>query len=145
MKILDIVLVAMGQKEADVILSNAYIVNIFTVKVEEGNIALFRKRIAGIGDYRKGKEIIDLGGRTILPGFIDAHLHIESSMVSPREFAWAVLSKGTTTVIADPHEITNVLGIEGLEYMIKNTEGIPLNVIDSKIYNWLQGILRKNR
>ncbi|UCB46829.1 MAG: adenine deaminase [Spirochaetota bacterium] len=109
-------------------LSNASIVNIFTGKIEEGNIALFRKRIAGIGDYQKGKEVIDLKGRTILPGFIDAHLHIESSMVSPREFARAVLSKGTTTVIADPHEITNVLGVEGLEYMINSTEGIPLNV-----------------
>lgn len=128
MKIRDIVPVAMGQKEADVILSNASIVNIFTGKIEEGNIALFRKRIAGIGDYQEGKKVIDLKGRTILPGFIDAHLHIESSMVSPREFAKAVLSKGTTTVIADPHEITNVLGIEGLEYMIHSTEGIPLNV-----------------
>jgi adenine deaminase len=127
-KIRDIVPVALGQKEADVILSNANIVNIFTGKIEKGNIALFRKRIAGIGDYHEGKEVIDLGGRTILPGFIDAHLHIESSMVSPREFARAVLSKGTTTVIADPHEITNVLGIEGLEYIIKTTEGIPLNV-----------------
>jgi adenine deaminase len=127
-KIIDIVPVAMGQKEADVILSNAKSVNIFTGKIEEGNIALFRKRIAGIGDYHEGKEVIDLRGRIILPGFIDAHLHIESSMVSPREFARAVLSKGTTTIIADPHEITNVLGIEGLEYMIKSTEGIPLNV-----------------
>jgi adenine deaminase len=127
-KIRDIVPVAMGQKEADVILSNASIVNVFTGKIEEGNIALFRKRIAGIGDYHEGKKVIDLKGRTILPGFIDAHLHIESSMVSPREFARAVLSKGTTTVIADPHEITNVLGIEGLEYMIHSTEGIPLNV-----------------
>lgn len=128
MKIRDIVPVAMGQKEADVILSNASIVNVFTGKIEEGNIALFRKRIAGIGDYHEGKKVIDLKGRMILPGFIDAHLHIESSMVSPREFARAVLSKGTTTVIADPHEITNVLGIEGLEYMIHSTEGIPLNV-----------------
>lgn len=128
MKIRDIVPVALGQKEADVILRNANILNVFTGKIEKGNIALFRKRIAGIGDYHEGKEAIDLEGRTILPGFIDAHLHIESSMVSPREFARAVLSKGTTTVIADPHEITNVLGIEGLEYMIKITEGIPLNV-----------------
>lgn len=128
MKIRDIVPVAMGERKADVILSNANIVNIFTGKMEKGNIALFRKRIAGIGDYWEGNEVIDLQGRIVLPGFIDAHLHIESSMVSPKQFARAVLSKGTTTVIADPHEITNVLGIEGLEYIINTTEGIPLNV-----------------
>jgi len=128
MKIRDIVPVAMGEKEADVLLLNAGILNVFTGQVEEGNIALFRKRIAGIGDYTEAKEVIDLKGGIVLPGFIDAHLHIESSMVSPREFARAVLSRGTTTVIADPHEITNVLGIEGLEYMIRTTEGIPLNV-----------------
>jgi adenine deaminase len=127
-KIRDIVPVAMGEKPADVLLSNARILNVFTGRLEEGNIALFRKRIAGIGDYTEGKDVIDLKGGIVLPGFIDAHLHIESSMVSPREFARAVLSRGTTTVIADPHEITNVLGIEGLEYMIRTTEGIPLNV-----------------
>jgi adenine deaminase len=128
LKIRDIVPVAMGEREADIILSNATILNVFTGTMERGNIALFRKRIAGIGDYREGRETIDLRGRIVLPGFIDAHLHIESSMVSPLEFARAVLSKGTTTVIADPHEITNVLGIDGLEYMINITEGIPLNV-----------------
>jgi adenine deaminase len=128
MKIRDIVPVAMGDREADVVLRNCKIVNVYTGKIEEGNIALFRKRIAGIGDYQKGKETIDLQGRFILPGFIDAHLHIESSMISPKEFARAVLSKGTTTVIADPHEMANVLGVEGLEYLIKSTEGIPLNV-----------------
>ncbi|MBN2323404.1 MAG: adenine deaminase [Spirochaetes bacterium] len=128
MKIRDIVPVALGESPADVLLSNARILNVFTGRLEEGNIALFRKRIAGIGDYTEGREKIDLKGGIVLPGFIDAHLHIESSMVSPREFARAVLSRGTTTVIADPHEITNVLGIEGLEYMIKTTEGIPLNV-----------------
>ena len=86
------------------------------------------QRIAGMGDYSRGKATIDLGGAFVAPGFIDAHLHIESSMVSPREFARAVLPKGTTTVIADPHEITNVLGTEGLDYLISSTEGIPLNV-----------------
>lgn len=128
MKIKDIVPVALGKTKADVLLKNAKIVNIFSGAIEESNIALFRKRIAGIGDYSQAEKIIDLQGRFIVPGFIDAHLHIESSMASPREFARAVLSRGTTTVVADPHEITNVLGTEGLEYMIKSTEGIPLNV-----------------
>ena len=128
MKIKDIVPVALGNTPADVLIKNGKIVNIYSGKIEEANIALFRKRIAGIGDYTEGKSVIDLQGKYILPGLIDAHLHIESSMTAPREFARAVLSKGTTTIIADPHEITNVLGLEGLEYMIESTEGIPLNV-----------------
>jgi len=128
MKMRDLVPVALGTEPADTILRNARIVNVYTGRIETGNIALFRKRIAGIGDYEDAGETIDLKGHYVVPGFIDAHLHIESSMVSPREFARAVLSRGTTTIIAYPHEITNVLGIDGLDYMIKSTEGIPLNV-----------------
>ncbi|AEX85864.1 adenine deaminase [Marinitoga sp. 1135] len=128
MKIKDIIPVALGEEMPDVLIKNAKLVNVFTGEIEETNIALFRKRIAGIGDYNEGKEIIDLKGKYILPGFINAHLHIESSMLAPRQFAKAVLLRGTTTVIADPHEISNVLGLDGLEYMIKSTEGIPLNV-----------------
>lgn len=128
MKIKDIIPVALGEEKPDVLLKNAKLVNVFTGEIEETNIALFRKRIAGVGDYNEGKEVIDLEGKYVLPGFINAHLHIESSMLSPRQFAKAVLLRGTTTVIADPHEISNVLGLDGLEYMIKSTEGIPLNV-----------------
>ncbi|KAF2955230.1 adenine deaminase [Marinitoga sp. 38H-ov] len=128
MKIKDIIPVALGEEKPDILLKNAKLVNVFTGEIEETNIALFRKRIAGIGDYNEGKEIINLEGKYVLPGFINAHLHIESSMLSPRQFAKAVLLRGTTTVIADPHEISNVLGLDGLEYMIKSTEGIPLNV-----------------
>ncbi len=128
MKIRDIVPVALGKEPADVLIKNGKIVNVFTGRIEEANIALFRKRIAGIGDYTDGKKVVDAGGGYIVPGFIDAHLHIESSMVAPREFARMVLPKGTTTVIADPHEITNVLGVDGLKYMINSTEGVPLNV-----------------
>ena len=128
MRIRDIIPVALEKREADVLIKNAKIVNVFSGKIEEGNIALFRKRIAGIGDYTKGKKVIDAKGLYVVPGLIDAHLHIESSMLSPRQFARAILLRGTTTIIADPHEITNVLGLEGLEYMIKATEGIPLNV-----------------
>ena len=128
MRIRDIIPVALGEKEADVLLKNSNIVNVFSGDIEEANIALYRKRIAGIGDYKKGKKIIDLKGAFIVPGLIDAHLHIESSMLSPREFARAVLPRGTTTIIADPHEIANVIGLDGVEYMIKITEGIPMNV-----------------
>lgn len=128
MKIRDIIPVALGKETPDVLLKNARIVNVFTGEIESNNIALFKKRIAGIGDYTEGKKIIDLENKFVAPGFIDAHLHIESSMLSPRSFAEAILPRGTTTIIADPHEITNVLGIDGLKYMIESTEGIPLNV-----------------
>ncbi len=128
MKIEEIIPVALGKIPADVLLTNCKIVNVFTGKIEEGNIALYRKRIAGIGDYNAGKMVIDLEGNYVIPGLIDAHVHIESSMVDPVEFARTILPRGTTTIIADPHEIANVMGIEGIEYMLKYTEGIPLNI-----------------
>ncbi|MFO7880924.1 MAG: adenine deaminase [Kosmotogaceae bacterium] len=128
MNIIDILPVAKGEVPADIILKNCRIVNVFSGEIEKNNIALFRKRIAGIGDYTEGKKIIDVGGAYVVPGLIDGHLHIESSMLSPVEFARVVLPKGTTTAIADPHEIANVLGLDGVDYMLKSTEGIPLNL-----------------
>ncbi len=128
MKIENIIPVAEGKIPADVLLKNCKIVNVFSGEIEEGNIALYRKRIAGIGDYTEAKKVIDLEGSYVVPGLIDGHLHIESSMVEPVEFARAVLSRGTTTVIADPHEIANVMGISGIEYMLHYTEGVPLNI-----------------
>ena len=128
MKIRDIIPVALGDQAARSIVKNARIVNVFTGEVEQGNIAIYRKRIAGIGDYEDANSMIDAEGLYAIPGFIDAHLHIESSMLVPRQFAKAILLRGTTTVIADPHEIANVLGTEGLDYIIQSTEGIPLNV-----------------
>ncbi len=128
MKIRDIIPVALGDEPARAVVRGAHIVNVFSGEVEDGNIAIFRKRIAGIGDYQDTDTFIDADGLYALPGFIDAHLHIESSMLVPRQFAKAILLRGTTTVIADPHEIANVLGTEGLDYIIQSTEGIPLNV-----------------
>lgn len=128
MNIKDIIPVALGEEPADILIKNARIVNVFSGTIEKNNIALFRKRIAGVGDYTRGKRVMDLKGMYVVPGLIDAHLHIESSMLSPREFAKVVLLRGTTTVIADPHEIANVIGLDGVEYMIRATEGIPLNV-----------------
>ncbi|MGC8544630.1 MAG: adenine deaminase [Athalassotoga sp.] len=128
MKIEEIIPVALGKVPADVLLTNCKIVNVFTGNIEEGNIALYRKRIAGVGDYRSGKKVIDLEGNYVVPGLIDAHVHIESSMVDPVEFARTILPRGTTTIIADPHEIANVIGTTGIEYMLQYTEGIPLNI-----------------
>ncbi|MCD6254012.1 MAG: adenine deaminase [Thermotogae bacterium] len=128
MRIEDILPIAMGSKPADLLIKNARVVNVFSGEIEKTNIAIFRKRIAGLGDYNEGKRVIDLKGAYVVPGLIDAHLHVESSMVDPVEFARAVLTRGTTTVIADPHEIANVAGLKGVEYMLSYTEGIPLNM-----------------
>ncbi|MDK2865175.1 MAG: adenine deaminase [Thermotogota bacterium] len=128
MRIEDILPVAMGKEPADLLVKNARVVNVFSGEIEKTNIAIYRKRIAGLGDYTEGKRVIDLKGAYVVPGLIDAHLHVESSMVDPVEFARAVLTRGTTTIIADPHEIANVMGLKGVEYMINYTEGIPLNV-----------------
>ncbi|MBT1248734.1 MULTISPECIES: adenine deaminase [unclassified Thermosipho (in: thermotogales)] len=129
MKICEMVPVALGKKVPDLLIKNVNLVNVYTGKIENTNIALYKKRIAGIGfEYTDAKKIFDANGLYAIPGLIDAHVHIESSMLSPIEFAKMVLLNGTTTVIADPHEIANVLGVEGINYMIKATEGIPLNV-----------------
>lgn len=119
---------AAGRKPADLVLVNARIVDVFTRDIVQGNLAVGQGRILGIGDY-DGNNIVDMQGRFILPGFIDAHVHIESSMLSPRRFAQCVLARGTTTVIADPHEIANVLGLDGLHYMLQATQDLPLNVL----------------
>jgi len=118
---------ATGRKPADLILANARIVDVFTRQVVRGDLALGQGRILGMGNYQ-GLEVRDMKGKFILPGFIDAHAHIESSMLSPRHFARCVLPRGTTTVIADPHEIANVLGLDGIRYMLEATQDLPLNV-----------------
>lgn len=129
MKIRDIIPVARGDVAPDALVVNGKLLNVFTGEVETGqNVAIFRKRIAGIGDYRDAPRIIDAQGGFLLPGFIDAHLHIESSMLVPHRFAEAILRRGTTTVIADPHEIGNVLGTRGVESMIESTAELPLDV-----------------
>lgn len=119
--------VARGEKPADLVFKNASYVNVFTNQVETGDIAVAGGFIAGIGNYR-GREEIDLQGKVLLPGFIDGHIHLESSLISPQEFVKAVLSHGTTAVIVDPHEITNVMGTQGLKYMLQATENLPVDV-----------------
>src|SRR6056297_491506 len=128
MRAIDIIPVARGTVPADLLIKNARVVNVFSGEIEETNVAIYRKRIAGLGDYRDGKRIMDLKGKYLVPGLINAHLHIESTMLEPREFAKAVLSRGTTTVIADPHEIANVTGLDGVDFFLKYTEGVPLNI-----------------
>lgn len=122
-----IIAVAAGREKADLVLKNAKYLNVFSNEFLSGDIAVAKGLIAGVGKY-DGKTEIDVSGKLVLPGFIDAHIHLESSMVTPAEFAKAVVAHGTTTVITDPHEITNVMGIDGVEYMIQASQNLPIDV-----------------
>ncbi|MFX1483652.1 MAG: adenine deaminase [Promethearchaeota archaeon] len=117
--------VAAGRTRADIVLKNANVVNVFTGDITKGDIAIHREYIAGIGDY-VGNEVIDLKGKYVAPSFIDGHVHVESSMVMPIQYARVVVPHGTGAVVADPHEIANVLGTEGILYMSKSMRGGPL-------------------
>ncbi|MBE7088679.1 MAG: adenine deaminase [Clostridiales bacterium] len=118
---------ASQREKADLVLKNAQFVNVFNGQIEFGDIAIVGEKIVGVGKY-EGKEEIDVNGLTVLPGYIDAHVHIESSQLSPEEFASLIVPRGTTTIIADPHEITNVCGMAGAEYIAKASKNVPLDV-----------------
>jgi adenine deaminase len=118
---------ARGALEADLLLRGGRVVNVFTHEILETSVALRGDRIVGLGE-RPAREVIDLEGRYVCPGLIDAHVHIEISMLPPHRFADAVLPHGVTTVICDPHEIANVLGLEGVRYMLEVSEGLDLSV-----------------
>ena len=122
-----LIAVAAGREKAELVLKNAKYLNVFSNEFLCGDIAVANGLIAGVGKY-DGKTEIDVSGKLVLPGFIDAHIHLESSMVTPAEFAKAVVAHGTTTVITDPHEITNVMGIDGVEYMIQASQNLPIDV-----------------
>ena len=126
-KKLHIIDVAAGREKADLVLKNATYVNVFSGELDKCDIAVAEGLIVGMGEY-SGHEEVDMTGRIVLPGFIDAHIHLESSLVSPAEFARAVIPHGTTTVITDPHEITNVMGTDGIDYMLAATEDLPVDV-----------------
>jgi adenine deaminase len=127
MNTIQMVKVARGDAKADLVLKNCMVVNVFTGEIDHGDIAVYDGYIAGIGEYR-GKIEIDVQGKYVSPGFIDGHVHIESSMLTPPQFAKSVIVKGTTTVVADPHEIANVCGTDGIEFMLDSSEGLPLDV-----------------
>ncbi len=117
---------AAGRIKADKVFKNGKIINVFTAEIIEGDVAVVEGEIVGIGNYY-GREEIDLQGKYLAPGLIDGHVHIESSMVSPREFMSVVLKKGTTSIVADPHEIANVRGLEGIRYMMDSSRDLPMN------------------
>lgn len=128
----ELIKVAMGYSNATLKLENANLVNVFSGEIYLANIYIYKKYIADIVEVekdslKKADKIIDIQGKYLVPGFIDSHLHIESSHLTPYHFAEAIIPKGTTTIIADPHEICNALGEEGLNYMLKASENLPMN------------------
>lgn len=119
--------VARGHKPAPRVLKGAQVLNVFTGEFIPQDVALCGDRIAGVGSY-SGEIEDDLSGLTLVPGFIDGHMHLESSMVTPRQFARAVVPRGTTSIVTDPHEIANVLGAKGIHYLLDSAEGLPLDM-----------------
>ena len=122
-----IVAAAAGREPADLVLKNATYVNMFANQLCTADIAVAEGLIVGMGTYSGVREA-DMTGKIVLPGFLDAHIHLESSLVTPTEFVKAVLPHGTTTVVTDPHEIANVMGTDGIEYMLEATEDLPVDV-----------------
>jgi adenine deaminase len=120
-------LAAAKHEPADVVIKNGRIVDVFNLTIFEADVAITDGVIVGIGEY-EGKKVIDAANQYVCPGLIDGHVHIESAMVTPQEFAKVVLPHGVTTIIADPHEIGNVAGAEGIQYMIHHSKNIPLNI-----------------
>ncbi|KPU26747.1 adenine deaminase [Caloranaerobacter sp. TR13] len=118
---------AYGRELPELVLKNCKIVNVFSHEIIEGDIAIDSGKIVGVGQY-KGKREIDLNWKYVAPGLIDGHVHIESSMVTPNEFARVVVPRGTTTIIADPHEIANVCGLEGIKFMMDSGMELPLSI-----------------
>lgn len=124
----DLIKAALGEVPAEVVYTGCEIFNPFICGWEAGSLAVSGGRVAGIGDYH-GRREYDLHGARVVPGLIDSHVHIESSLLTPREYARLVLSHGTTTVVADPHEIANVCGAAGIEYMLAEGAGTPLDIL----------------
>lgn len=118
---------AAGRKKAKLVFKNAQVVNVFTKQVEQADVAVEAGVIAGVGQY-SGEEEVDCTGLYLCPGFVDAHIHVESTMAVPYEFARAVAPSGTTTVVADPHEIVNVCGAPAVEWLLKASEALPVDI-----------------
>ena len=120
--------VARGDEAADLVLAGGRVVDVFTGSITSADVAIVEGVIAAVGPVREAHEHLDLHGRLVFPGLIDAHVHLESSMVTPDELARAVVPRGTTAVVADPHEVANVAGLAGVNWLLEATEGLPLAV-----------------
>src|SRR5437867_5876722 len=120
--------VSRGDEPADLLLRNARLVNVLSSEIYDADVAIYGDRIAAIGRGYAARETVDLKGMYLAPGFIEGQIHIESSMMRVSEFARAVVPHGTTAVVADPHEIANVLGLDGIRYILESAKDGPLNV-----------------
>jgi len=129
MNLAKLISVARGETPADLLLKNARIVNTFIGEIEQADVAIYGDRIAGVGDYDKAREIIDLQGRFLAPGLINGHTHIESSMLHPARYAQAVVPRGTLAVVTDLHEIANVCGLEGIKFVMDWAQKLPLDIM----------------
>jgi adenine deaminase len=129
MNLKELISVARGETSADLLLKNAGIVNTFVGEIEQGDVAIYGDRIAGVGDYERAKEIIDLQGASLAPGLINGHTHIESSMLHPARYAQAVVPRGTLAVVTDLHEIANVCGSEGINFVTDLARKLPLDML----------------
>ena len=123
--------VALGKREATLKIENANLVNVFSGEIYLANIYIYNEYVADVVECERDtmkpvEKVIDIKGKYLAPGFIDSHLHIESSHLTPYHFAEAVIPKGTTTIIADPHEIGNALGEKGVDYMLEASENLPI-------------------
>ena len=119
--------VAAGRQKADTVLKGGKVLNVFTERLEEKDVAICGSYIAGVGKY-EGEKVIDVSGKIIVPGFMDAHMHLESTLLTPAEFERGSLPHGTTSVFADPHEIANVAGTDGIDYIMKLCEGLKMHI-----------------
>jgi len=127
-KLAELISVARGERPADLILANARVVNTFTGEVESGNVAICGDSIAGVGDYRQAKQVLDLAGKFVAPGLIDGHVHLESSMLDVSQYARAVVPRGTLAIVTDLHEIANVCGISGMKYVLNCARRLPFDL-----------------
>lgn len=123
----EFIAVSRGHKKASYLLKNGQLVNVLSAEIYPANVAIYKDKIVGIGDY-EAEKVIDLNGKYICPGFMDSHVHIESSLLTPAEFSRVAVPQGVTAVVADPHEIGNVLGATGIKYMLYVSEGLPLDI-----------------
>jgi len=128
MDLTKVIQAAKGEIKSDLLLKNGKVINVFSGEIYNTDVAIYQDFIVGMGEGYEAKEIIDISNRYLSPGFIDGHIHLESSMVRVAEFAKKVVPLGTTSVIIDPHEIANVLGLEGIRYMLESSKYVPLDV-----------------